>query len=224
MRKFFVCVAIIISCTPAMAILDCDYVTVREDAPDGYVGSELLYCSQCNYGGCRFLNCYSYDSDSELGDIRSDGPDPDKYLCTNRGWLRYEGMCLDGNTERIVGASCTSTRTMQICSDNTIAATCSGPSIGTAVQTSTGRYKTELPSGACQCANMSAWTTTSRTCNAGYYLSGTSCVSCAATTGNTAATSNAGATSAGGCFLPSGSSASDNTGKYTVIGNCYYSL
>ncbi len=54
-------------------------------------------------------------------------------------------------------------------------------------------------------------------CNAGYYKNGTSCQACPS-----GGTSVAGATAQSQCFIRSGASQSDRSGKWQYTSNCYY--
>jgi len=220
MRKFFVFMIGLILCAPAQA-LDCDNVIdVRYDERED---TDKFLCDTCmGATGCQKLDCDGYNV-SYQGDIISDYGSEMEFLCTSYGWLQYESSCLDGANVRGLGDACSETRTAQICSDNTIATSCGGGAIGTATQVRTGKLTTNTNNGACQCGNLSGWTTSSRKCNAGYYLNGTQCVSCALATGNGAAVSPAGATSITDCYLPAGTTVADAAGNYKMTGNCSYS-
>lgn len=59
-------------------------------------------------------------------------------------------------------------------------------------------------------------------CNKGYYKNGTSCSRCPSSGGVYGTTASTGATSITSCYIPSGTTMSDSTGKYTYTSNCYY--
>lgn len=89
---------------------------------------------------------------------------------------------------------------------------------GSAINSSSGC--TKCPENAtCRGGNSSMFI-----CDAGYYTNGTRCIKCATATGNSVATSAAGALGITDCYLPSGTTVSDNNGIFNFTANCPYSL
>lgn len=72
-------------------------------------------------------------------------------------------------------------------------------------------------------ADTCAVSSTTYSCYTGYYLSGTSCVRCPSSGGvyGTTVDQNTGGITS--CYLPAGSSFSDNIGSGTYSADCYYS-
>lgn len=95
---------------------------------------------------------------------------------------------------------------------------CSAGYYGTAISATSGCRA--CPSNAtCVGGNSSTFV-----CKAGYYKAGTQCISCAIGTNEPTATSAAGATSVSACYIPSDTNKSDNSGNFTYIDDCYYSM
>lgn len=60
-------------------------------------------------------------------------------------------------------------------------------------------------------------------CNVGYYKYGSTCSRCPSSGGVYGTTASSGATAITACYLPSGTTGSDETGSFTYTSNCYYS-
>lgn len=72
--------------------------------------------------------------------------------------------------------------------------------------------------GAC-----SATTKTYTSCKSGYYLSSGTCNKCPSSGGVAGLTGDKNTGDITSCYIPSGTSFSDDTGSGTYTGNCYYS-
>lgn len=92
--------------------------------------------------------------------------------------------------------------------------TCASGYYGKATSSTTGC--TKCPSN----ATCSGGTTFS--CNKGYYKNGSLCSRCPASDGVYGTTSGTGATAITECYIPSGTSFTDSTGKWQYTTNCKY--
>jgi hypothetical protein len=88
--------------------------------------------------------------------------------------------------------------------------------------TATGRFDgcTKCPENSSYCDGGNG---TTFTCVAGYYKNGSECTSCKTATGESLATSVAGAAAITNCYIPMNVNITDGTGTYSYTSNCNYS-